>query len=127
VGFGLSVAPQNRWEDEDGVRHTSRSSGLLCQEASRVRVSQFASKLAEERRWVVHVASSWRSYGDEDDDRRVDAMGCIKLLYPNFVLFFVLGHKGSLVISFLINRTPMAGGEVSIQPSLSYPLAIVAF
>jgi hypothetical protein len=127
VGFGLSVAPQNRREDEDGVRHTSRSSGLLYQEASWARVSQFASKLAEERWRVVHVASSWRSQGDKDDDGRVDAMDCIKLLYPNFVLFFVLGHKGSLVISFSINRTPTAGGEVIIQPSLSYPLLIVAF
>jgi hypothetical protein len=45
AGDGLSVAPQNR-QEEDG-RHTSRSSGLLHLEASRVRVSQFASKLTE--------------------------------------------------------------------------------
>jgi hypothetical protein len=44
VGYDLSVAPQNRWE-ENGVRHTSRSSDLLHREASRARVSQFASKL----------------------------------------------------------------------------------
>jgi hypothetical protein len=31
----------------------------------------------------------------------------------NFVIFFVLGHKGSLAISFPINRTPMADGEAS--------------
>jgi hypothetical protein len=59
VGFGLSVAPQNR-RSEVGVRHWLRSSGLLRVEASRSRVSQFASKLAEARRQVVHVASSWR-------------------------------------------------------------------
>jgi hypothetical protein len=47
---------------------------------------------------MVHVASSQRSRGDEAEDRRVDAMGCIRL--------FSLGHKGSLVISFHINRTP---------------------
>jgi extradiol dioxygenase family protein len=40
-------------------------------------------------------------------------MSCIRLVYPNFVVFFVLGHKGSLVISFPINRTPKDGGEVS--------------
>jgi hypothetical protein len=57
---GLSVAPQNQRE-EDSVRHTSRSSGLLHLEVSRARVFQFASKLAMERWWVVHVASSWRS------------------------------------------------------------------
>jgi hypothetical protein len=37
LGFGLSVAPQNRWR-EDGMRHASRSSGSLHQEASRARV-----------------------------------------------------------------------------------------
>ena len=39
VGYGLSVAPQNRWEDEDGAGHASGSSGLLLLEASRARVS----------------------------------------------------------------------------------------
>jgi hypothetical protein len=39
MGHGLSVAPQNRQEDEDGVGHTSGFSGLLCVEASRARVS----------------------------------------------------------------------------------------
>jgi hypothetical protein len=29
VGYDLSVAPQNRQDDEDGVEYTSRSSGLL--------------------------------------------------------------------------------------------------
>jgi hypothetical protein len=39
VGFGLSVAPQNR-QKEVGVGHTSRSSSLLGVEASLARVSQ---------------------------------------------------------------------------------------
>jgi hypothetical protein len=43
VGFGLLVAPQNRWR-EDGVGHASRSSGLLHLEASRARVSQSGLK-----------------------------------------------------------------------------------
>jgi hypothetical protein len=29
AGYGLSVAPQNRWKDEDGVGHASKSRGLL--------------------------------------------------------------------------------------------------
>jgi hypothetical protein len=37
AGFGLLVAPQNRWR-EKGVGHTSRSSGLLRLEASGTRV-----------------------------------------------------------------------------------------
>jgi hypothetical protein len=39
VGFGLSVAPQNR-RRKVGVGHTSRSSVLLHVEASLARVSQ---------------------------------------------------------------------------------------
>jgi hypothetical protein len=76
---------------------------------------------------MVHAASSWRSHGDEAEDKRVDAMGCIGLFYPNFTVSVVLGHKGSLVISFPIIRTIRAGGEVSTQSSLSLTLAIVAF
>jgi hypothetical protein len=43
VGFGLSVAPQNRWK-EVGARHASRSSSLLGVEASLARVSQSGVK-----------------------------------------------------------------------------------
>jgi hypothetical protein len=61
------------------------------------------------------------------EDGRVDAMSCIRLIYPNFAIFFVLGHKSSLVFIFPINRTPRSSGEASTQSSLSYPLAIVVF
>jgi hypothetical protein len=43
AGFGLSVAPQNRWR-EVGVGHTSRSNSLLGVEASLARVSQSVLK-----------------------------------------------------------------------------------
>jgi hypothetical protein len=43
VGFGLSVAPQNRWR-EVGAGHVSRSSSLLGVEASLVRVSKSGLK-----------------------------------------------------------------------------------
>jgi hypothetical protein len=43
IGFGLSVAPQNRWR-EDRAGHASRSDGLLHLEASCVRVFQFGLK-----------------------------------------------------------------------------------
>jgi hypothetical protein len=39
VGYGLSIAPQNLREDEDGTGHASRSRGLLRLEASRGKVS----------------------------------------------------------------------------------------
>jgi hypothetical protein len=57
------------------------------------------------------MASSRRSHGDEAKDGRVDATGCIALFYPNFAIFIVFGHKGSLVIRFPINRIPMVGGD----------------
>jgi hypothetical protein len=79
------------------VGPASRSSSLLHHEASRSRVSQFACKLAEERRRMVHMALSKRSCEDEAKDGRVDAMGCIRLFYPNFAIFVVLGHRGILV------------------------------
>jgi hypothetical protein len=44
VGYSLSVAPQNRREDEDSVGHASGSSGLLQLETSRARVSQSSPK-----------------------------------------------------------------------------------
>jgi hypothetical protein len=43
VGFGLSVAPQNR-QREVGAGHASRSSYLFCVEASMTRVSQSCLK-----------------------------------------------------------------------------------
>jgi hypothetical protein len=79
------------------VGHASRSSSLLQLEASRARVSQFASKLVEERRRVVHVASSQRSCEDEAEDRWVEAMICNGLFYHNFAIFVVLGRRGIVV------------------------------
>jgi hypothetical protein len=45
---------------------------------------------------VVHVTSSWRSCEDEAEDGQVDATGYIRLFYPNFVVFVVLGPRGIL-------------------------------
>jgi hypothetical protein len=44
VGYGLSVVPQNRWEDEDGAGYASRSSDFLRLEASLAQVCQFCIK-----------------------------------------------------------------------------------
>jgi hypothetical protein len=44
VGYSLSVASQNRREDEDSAGHASRSSGLLRLETSQARVSQSSPK-----------------------------------------------------------------------------------
>jgi hypothetical protein len=68
--------------DEDDMRHALRSSALLRLEASRARVSQFASKLAEARRCVVHMAPSQRSREDQVEDGWVDTTGCIGPFYP---------------------------------------------
>jgi hypothetical protein len=54
---------------------------------------------------MVHVTSSRRSCGDEAEDGWVNATGCIRLFYPKFIVFIVLGLKGqsSLLIK-PINR-----------------------
>jgi hypothetical protein len=44
-------------KDEDGMGHTSRSSGLIHVEASCARVSQFSLKTGGGAAWMVHVAS----------------------------------------------------------------------
>jgi hypothetical protein len=109
------------------VGHTSRSSGLFRLEASQATVFLSSLKTDGGAAWMVHVTSLQRLCGDEAEDWRVDAMGYIGLFYLNFIVFIILGHKDSLVISFPIIRTPKAGEEVSTQSSLSHPLAIVAF
>jgi hypothetical protein len=58
---------------------------------------------------MVYVASSQRLHRDEAKVGRVDTTGCIRLFYPNFPVFIVLGHKGNLVINFPIIRTRRAG------------------
>jgi hypothetical protein len=58
VGYGLSVEPQNRQEDEDSAGHASRSCGLLHLKASRDRVSQSSLKTGGGTVQMVHVASS---------------------------------------------------------------------
>jgi hypothetical protein len=97
MDYGLSVAPQNQWEDEDGVRHTLRSSSLLRLKVSRARVFQSGLKTSGGTTWMVHMASSRRSCGDEAEDGWVDEMGCIGVFFPNFVIFIVLHPRGILV------------------------------
>jgi hypothetical protein len=101
VGYSLSVTPINQRGDEDDVGHTSTSSGLLRIEASQVRISPSSLKTDGGVTQMVLVAASRRSCRVEAKDGRVDVMGCIRLFYPNFAIFVVLGHKGSLVVSFL--------------------------
>jgi hypothetical protein len=65
VGYGWSVAPQNRRDDKDGTEHTSRSTVLLRLEASQAGVFQSSLKTGKGTTWMVHVASTRRSCGDE--------------------------------------------------------------
>jgi hypothetical protein len=117
AGYDLSVAPQNRSKDEDSVGHTSRSSSLLRQKASRARVFQSSLKTGGGVAWMVHMASSRRLHQVEAKDGQVDSMGCIVPFYPNFVIFYVLGHRGILFFSILlgpINRTLEGWGSLSL-------------
>jgi hypothetical protein len=56
-----------------------------------------ASRLAEKRRWVVHVASSQRLRRVEVEDGWVDATGCVGPFCTKIVVFYVLGPRGNLV------------------------------
>jgi hypothetical protein len=60
AGYGLSVAPQNHREGEDGAGHASRSCSLLHLEASRARVFQSGIKTGGGVVWMVQMTSSWR-------------------------------------------------------------------
>jgi hypothetical protein len=93
VGYGLSVVPQNWLEDEDDVGHASRSSSLLHVESSWTSVSHSSLMTGGGIAQIVHVASSWRSRGDEAEDGWVDTMGCIELFYPYFAIFVVVDRK----------------------------------
>jgi hypothetical protein len=86
---------------------------------SLARVSQSSLKTGRAVVRMVHVESSQRSRGDKAKNGWVDAMGCIRLFEPNFVIFVVLDHKGSLVISFPINMTQ---GLVERIKHLAIPL-----
>jgi hypothetical protein len=99
AGYGLSVAPQNRWKDEDGAGHASRSSGLLQLKTSWASVSQSTLKTDGGAARMLHVALLHRSCGVEAEDERVDATGCIVLFYPNFTVFVVLDIRDILVFS----------------------------
>jgi hypothetical protein len=80
VDYGLSIAPQNRREDEDDTGHMSRSSGLLYMEASRARVFQSGLKTGGGTVRMVHMALSRMLHRVEVKDGRVDVMGYIRLL-----------------------------------------------
>jgi hypothetical protein len=58
VGYGLSVVPQNRQDDEDRVALASRYSGLFHLEACQARVSLFGLKTCRGTMRMVHMASS---------------------------------------------------------------------
>jgi hypothetical protein len=79
------------------VGHASKSSGLLHLQVSQARVSQSGLKTSVGAVRMVHVVSSWRLRRVEAEDGWVDATGCIKLFFPNFVIFVVLGLRDVLV------------------------------
>jgi hypothetical protein len=79
------------------VGRTSRSSCLLHLEASQARVSQSGLKTDGGVARMVQMASSQRLHRVEAEDGRADATGCVKLFYPNFVIFYILGSRGILV------------------------------
>jgi hypothetical protein len=64
------------------VGHTSRSSGLLCVEASWTRVSQSGLKTGGGVTVVVHIAPSRRLHRGQVEDEWVNATGYVGPCYP---------------------------------------------
>jgi hypothetical protein len=62
-----------------------------------------ASRLAEARRRVVHVAPLWRLRWDQVKDRRIDATGCVRPCYPYFAVFYVLSYGHSSLLVFYLD------------------------
>jgi hypothetical protein len=91
VGDGLSVAPQNRWEDDTARGTHQDPAASFTRKQVRIGFSSLASRLAEVQPWVVDVAPSWRLRRDQVEDRRVDATCCIGLFYPKIIVLYVLG------------------------------------
>jgi hypothetical protein len=87
--YNLLVTPQNRGED-DSARGTRRDLAA-CFAWNQVTLGflSVTSRLAVAQWRVVHVTSSRRMYWVEAEDRRVDATGCIRLFYPNFIIFYI--------------------------------------
>jgi hypothetical protein len=61
----------------------------------------FASKLVEERRWVVYMASSQRSHESEAKDGQFDGIryGTLEVVpnYHSLIVIFLLAHRDILV------------------------------
>jgi hypothetical protein len=81
AGCGLSVAPQNRRENEDGAGHTSRSSGLLRLEASQTKVFQFDLKTGGGVTRILHVVLLRRLRQVEAEDTWFDDPSTLILLF----------------------------------------------
>jgi hypothetical protein len=98
AGFNLSVAPENRWEDE--MAWDTRRDPAACLTWNQVWLEfpSLVSRLAEARRWVVHVVPSRRLHRSHVEDGWVDAMGCIGPCYPCFGVFILLSPRGIVVI-----------------------------
>jgi hypothetical protein len=73
---------------------------------------------------MVHMISSWRSCGVEDVGRWVDATGYIELLYPNFVVFIVLGPRAFQSFSLLVGHINRTQGGWGSLPLLLFSLCI---
>jgi hypothetical protein len=47
---------------------------------------------------MVNVTPLWRLRRRQVEDGRIDAMDCVRLCYPIFTVFNVLGYRGIVVI-----------------------------
>jgi hypothetical protein len=98
VGYGLTVARQNRREDAMMLDTHRDLAACFTWKQVELGFSSLATRLAEARLWVMHVAPSRRLHRVEVKDRWVDATGCVGPCYPCFAIFILLGPRGIVVI-----------------------------
>jgi hypothetical protein len=75
--YGLSVAPQNRRKDATAWDTCRDLAACFAWKQIKLWFPSLASRLAEARRQLVHVAPSQRLRRVQAEDGRVNAMGCI--------------------------------------------------
>jgi hypothetical protein len=105
VGGGLSVCaskPMSGWRRCEETRRHPVAFFIVKQVG--LGFPSFSLKLANERRWVVHVASSRRTRRSEAKDGRFDGVRCgaveVGPNYPSLDVISILDHMSILIFWF---------------------------
>jgi hypothetical protein len=96
AGYGLSVAPQNQWENDSVWGTRQDLVAYFSWKQVTLEFFSLTSRLTEKWWRVVHMASSQRLCRVEVEDGWVDATVCVGPFYPKIIIFSVLDPRGNL-------------------------------